>query len=394
MRVSAPLLAAAGAAIAIVAGVAIVFTVTRNDASVPPESSVARPGGGATDRGEPAPPGGGAGEAPAPAGSTESRAAAEAPPARSVAEIVEELRQVARTRRGSPERLLRELIAKGGDEAILAVAALIADPAFDMPNRAAVFAEVLRGLDDPRIADAARDVLQRQVDAGETDPNRLAGYLDLVARQGGRAGAETLLALLEKTKGPLATAAAATVAAAADRSTGSAFLDLVRSGKCADARTLFESLASWNDPAVLDEMSRLAWNASLPADVRGDAAELASRALPPEALPTLASRYAAAERPEEKQIVFRALSGFAANENATPEALRAAALPLVEKALADPDRLVWRDAAALLREERTYRTPETIAALESLAAKLPPNGADARYVRQILAKAKKPAKEE
>lgn len=385
MRLSSPLLALAGAGLAFAAGVAAYFTLSGpRDGGAEPTSALPSPADGAERDRDTAKARGDAG------GESAGEAASEAaPPTRSVSDIVKEIRTTERGRGKSPERLLREILAKGGDEAILALANLLADPAFDIPNRAAVFADVLRDVADTRIADAARDVLLRHVDAGETDPSELEGYLDLVARHGGHSGSETLVALLEKSSGALATAVAASVAASADRSMSGAFLDLVKSGKCADPRTLFESMASWNDPAVADEMSRLAWNASLPTAVRGDAAELGSRALPAEALAPLAGRYAAAEKPEERQIILRSLSGFAANQNATPEALRAAALPLIEAALADPDRRVWRDAASLLREEQAYRTPETIAALESLAARLPE--ADARFVRQVLAKAKKPA---
>ena len=126
---------------------------------------------------------------------------------------------------------------------------------FDYPHRAHVFAELLVDVEDPRIANSARRILQRHLSEGLDSWYHTRGYIDLIASHLDAAGARDLLELMR------------TESQASDRACEHVgkvltFVDLnevlqILSSKPAPIY-LFRGLASLEDPSIDREIARIA----------------------------------------------------------------------------------------------------------------------------------------
>lgn len=292
----------------------------------------------------------------------------EAPPApRSEAELAAELEHLLAERCQEARhwrRTCSELLASDSAAAVERVIAAFADKASRFPGHAAVFADVLRQVPDPRIGAAALAWLDEFDAAGATASADFAGYVDLAASHGGKRGAHRLLQLLHHDDPYRAGLASRSVGSLADRGAAQALLSWLRtsldSAPVIDAAV--RGMWAWGERSIRGSLLALALDDTTPLRVRAavfkaEAADLDSAALTP-----FLDRWWSAD--DAGRAALAASFGALLANSATAARAPAASAPLVCHALSAGPSCARDQVLRQLLDHRELRDPALLADLQ------------------------------
>ncbi|MBI1853422.1 MAG: hypothetical protein HYR85_24040, partial [Planctomycetes bacterium] len=290
---------------------------------------------------------------------------------RSARDLVDELRRLAAQKPPADwreiDQLMKQLVALGTEEAIGFALELMEDESFDFSHRARSFHDLFWKIRDPRVEGAARRVLERNVREGLDSWDQTQGYISLAARRGDREAGDFLLSLVRaRSSESVSTIAAAAIGSLKDHTIGEAFLDLVRTNH-SDSVSIIDGLAQWRDPALIDELTRLAIRPDAPIDRLDLVGQSLGRSVDADGFSRFVSRCRSAGDDRERELSLCVIGQLSRNGQLDATSLAPQAIPILRDALGDPRPGVWQQAMWAIRDNQPYRVSELLDVVQSLA---------------------------
>lgn len=294
----------------------------------------------------------------------EDRSAAE------VLEVIAALRESQYSSYLQYQSLLVELASLDTPEALDALAALMADESFDFPYRAKSFAEALRGVDEPRFAEIASLWFERGRAAGELTAQELSGYLSVIARNGGPAGARKVIDLLSDEDFGFQYEAGKCVAELNDARLATELFELVTRQEAFGGlieSVILKSMAAWHDPRIQAALWSLASDATSDDGLRKNALEAFASQMNSGDLAGIIGNYRFEPTPQQRRRVTAALSSAARGGVLSTEDLSAGSETFLRGLLAGTDEGARYEARQLIQSEPELCSARCRAEIERLS---------------------------
>jgi len=150
------------------------------------------------------------------------------------------------------EKLIRKLLDDGGAEGLELVLALMEDESLDVYNKPSLFADLLEGVEDPRIVEAAERLLKANLSYDLTGASSTKGYIRMIVERDPEGSAGLLLSLIGEESGPVAAVASGFVGATPAPSLEGEFIALAMEGPHTEA--IVRSLLNWDLPETTQKL--------------------------------------------------------------------------------------------------------------------------------------------
>ena len=283
------------------------------------------------------------------------------------------------------DTLLTLLADEDSPESLARVLEVMENEEVEFSRRSTFFLGCLRDVEDPELRrsvyESARRILEKNFE-GDYSWVNTRGYVELIARHGGTAGADFLEQIIrnpDRENLPawtqVAHIAVGSISSVAASQKGDDFLSLLKSGPlgCADERSdqilrcgIAQSLMQWPEREWGDRALEFVRTADWHIDVRSMAfSEYGKTMYDPHVLEYLAKVRQPPEDPADATLHMNTISAIAGNDSISTE-VRAQLLPHVVGALAFEDFRVWQPALYAVDHEE-FHNPEVRALLERAA---------------------------
>ena len=232
------------------------------------------------------------------------------------------------------------------------------------------YAELLGGVDDPRIQQVALRVLRRNLEQGLDSWVHTHGFVDLLGQRPDAESAAFLMELL-RAGNQAGTFRAARWAKELLPFAGAAELFALAESNLPLAESIYASLASSEDPALLETMLAICKTGAADA-IHYNPANFAARELgrwqEADFLQAQVSTFWSGSDPK-KVLALNLIRGMTENHKITPEVKLSIALPVLEQSVIRPD--LGPQTLELISENRLYHVPEVAGMLERLLLTAP-----------------------
>lgn len=288
-----------------------------------------------------------------------------AAPTPNLQDVLARIAEYRATGKGHPLIALQDLASIDTPAARDALMDLFADADFDFPHRGKLFAMVFNKVEDPRIGPIAADLLQQQLEAGETSAVALNGYLNLVATRHGVAGARMVLDSLHADSPTLRGAAVAELSNIQDPSAVPELLSFVRESPIL-ASGVFDGIAAWGDEASREQLFEFASRSGEDAGARQAAMQAYGRQLRTSELTRVLADYWTAADGSGRTNAIACLHGAAGSARVDQQTLAAHSFDVWSDAVHSGDRALHQDALNLIEYRESFQTDPYVAVIRSL----------------------------
>jgi len=250
------------------------------------------------------------------------------------------------------------------------------DGTYSFANRAKVFADVLEDVDDPRIAVAAKEVLDGNVARGKDSWAHTKGYLKLVALKGGSEGEQAILSAIHGENPALAMQAADAIAHLQNPAMASGLLNDLGSMPDALSARVVSSLISCDSPAILHRIRDEVFSGSGSDWWRSDVMHRYLQGTTAGLLEEALDRYFIVDDPRERALLLSSCSGALGNCRADKVHVAGRCLDMIQDSLSSSDTDLALTCLSLIGDHQELQSEALLSQLEPLRSVLPE---DAHY---------------
>lgn len=279
------------------------------------------------------------------------------------------------------ENVLRGLVGLGTPEGVGLALEVMGQQSVD--TSADSYADLFRGVDDPRIFPAARACLEANQEVGLTSWYETKGFVEIIAEHGGAEGGRMILDAI-RGDGTLQYHATGAVGLVDAPELTEEFLDILRAGGTGrHMQDIAGGMLSWQEPVSRGELLNVLLDPELQMEPRIGIRKALATHQDPQALSDYVETYWTLDLAEDRVAFVSSLGYLGSAGRATREERAAAAMPALVSALRDPDPDVFSAALSRVGDGREFGSPEVIGALEALLAAAESSGERKRVLATL-----------